>query len=238
MRRAAFRRLVLAALLCWLVSGCSEAVDVVRWTEEVRSHDGSTFLLEARATRGRAPIVRFEHRGPVVSIEYFHPPSGAYWNAPGSGFMPSGFDLIEGVPYVVVPVGSEIACIWFDFPDKDLLVFRWNGAGWARAGYADLPAGFDFNLLAGKFHERDPKRDVSGFVTLEMKRSLDGERGGGIKGFLERRGGGTWCAGHKARYERLGIKPFEAFQTDKSPPRLEGRHGIPDADLTRVKQKK
>ena len=233
MRRAASRLLVLAALLCWLVSGCSEGVDVVRWTEEVRSHDGSTLLLEARAKRGRAPIVRFEHRGPVVSIEYFHPPSGAYWKSPGSGFMPSGFDLIEGVPYVVVPVASEIACIWFDFPEKDLRVFRWNGAGWVRAGYADLPAGFDFNLLAGKFHERDPKRDVSGLVTLEMKPSLDGERGGGIKGFLERRGGGTWCAGHRARYASQGINDPGSGHSEK-PPKLEGSHGHPSDDLMRT----
>ena len=85
--------------------------------------------------------------------------------------------------------------------------------------------------LNGIFNERDRSKDVSGFVTLEIKRSRDGERGGGIKGFLERRNGGTWCAGHKARYEKLGRKPLEAFKTDDTPPQIEGSHGVADSDL-------
>jgi hypothetical protein len=220
-----------AVLLTLLVTGCSPGLDVVRWTEEVKAHDGSIIVLEARATRARQPIVLFERRGPVTSVEYYHRPSGAYWKSPGAGFMPATFDLVDGVPYMVVPVSSEIVCIWFEFPEKDLLIYRWQDQGWRKAHYGDLPSSLDFNLLNGIFNERDRSKDVSGFVTLEIKRSRDGERGGGIKGFLERRNGGTSCAGHKARYEKLGRKPLEAFKTDDTPPQIEGGHGVADSDL-------
>ena len=222
--------LLCAAVLIVSLASCSPGPDVVRWTEEVKLHDGSVILLEGRATRARQAIVLFEHRGPVISNEYYHRPSGAYWKSPGGGFYPGAFDIVDGVPFMVVPIGSEIVCIWFDFPEKDLLIYRWQNQGWRRARYADLPPGFDFNLLYGMFDERDRKRDVSGLVTLALKDSRDGTRGGGIKGFLER-DGGTWCAGHKARYEKLGLKPLEAFRTDRTPPQLEGSHGTPDADL-------
>ncbi len=214
---------------------CSPGPDVVRWTEEVRSHDGSIIVLEAKAARARAPIVLFEHRGPITLVEYYHRPSGAYWKSPGAGFMPAVFDLIDGVPYVVVPVGSEIVCIWFDFPERDLLIYRWQDSGWRRATYAELPADLDFNLLHGIFNERDRSDDVSGLVTLEIKAQRDGSRGsgGGMKRFLDRTKGGTWCAGHKARYEKLGVKPLEAFRTDETPPPLEGTHGTPDRQLTK-----
>lgn len=223
-----------AAVLIASLASCSPGPDVARWTEEVRSHDGSIFLLEGRSMQARQAIVLFQHRGPLISDEYYHRASGAYWKSPGSGFSPAGFDLVAGVPYMVVPVGSEIVCIWFDFPEKDLLIYRWQNQGWRRARYADLPPGFDFNLLNGIFDERDRKRDVSGYVSLETKRSRDGEAGGGIKGFLERRNSGTWCASHKARYEKLGLKPLEAFRTTETPPKLEGSHGTPDADLMKT----
>jgi len=216
------------AVLTVPLLGCSPSVDVVRWTEEVKSHDGSMFLLEGRAKRGRNPIVVFQHRGAITSIEYYHRASGAYWKSPGSGFMPAVFDLINGVPYLVIPVVSEIVCIWFDFPEKDLLVYRWQDNGWRRAGSAELPPELDFNLLVGIFNERDRSKDVSGLVTFEFKEQRDSGRGGGISGFLERRAGGMRCAEHKARYERLGVKPLEAFRTDERPPKLEGNHGVPE----------
>jgi hypothetical protein len=220
-----------ASLLALLLFGCAPAQDVARWTEEVKSHDGSVLLLEGRSIQARQPIVSFQHRGPLISDEYYHRATGAYWKSPGSGLTPGGFDLVGGVPYMVVPVGSEIVCIWFDFPEKDMLVFRWENNGWRRARFADLPPGFDLNLLINKFNERDRRRDVTGLVTLGTKRFRDGEAGGGIKGFFDRRDGGTWCASHKTRYEKLGRKPLEAFRTDEVPPELEGSHGTPGADL-------
>lgn len=98
--------------------------------------------------------------------------------------MPAAFDIVGGVPYIVLPVGSEIVCIWFDFPEHDLLVYRWQGQGWQRARYEDLPPSIDFNLLNRIFRERASGKDVSGLVTLEIKQQCNGERGGGITGFL------------------------------------------------------
>lgn len=221
-----------------LLLGCSPGADVVRWTEEVKLHDGSAITLEARAKRGRESIVLFQHRGPITSIEYFHPPTKAYWKSPGAGFMPTAFDLVDGVPYVVIPVVSEIVCIWFDFPEKDLLVYRWQDTGWRRVSFAELPPEVDFNLLVGIFNERDRSGDVSGLVTLEFKAQRDGTRGGRLRGFLERHEGGTWCAQNKARYEKLGKKPLEVFQTTRTPPELKGSHGAPDADLMQTMKPK
>jgi len=228
--RTTFGLLTVVALWVATLPGCSPGVDVVRWTEEVRSHDGSTLLVEARARRARAPIVLFEHRGPVTSIEYYHRATGAYWKSPGAGFMPAVFDLVDGVPYIVFPVTSEIVCIWFDFPEKDLLVYRWVGQGWQRATFKDLPPSVNFNLLAAKFNERDREKDISGLVTLEIKEGRDGDRSGGIKGFLERRKEGTWCQDHKRRYESQGINQPGSGYSER-PPRLSDSHGHPDAHL-------
>ncbi|MBC7859451.1 MAG: hypothetical protein H7Z39_11885 [Burkholderiaceae bacterium] len=203
-----------AALGVALLSGASACSrnDTAVWIEEVESRDGSVFQLEGKGERGASGFP-FAHRGGIGYQSYYHRLSKAYWKAPAP-YYPEVFDLVDGVPYVVVALRGNMLCHLLDYPANSLLVFRWTDkAGWERAPSDVLPHGLHLNILSEVFSERDKARDVRGFVSLQSKNPY------GVKETLADsiRKGGDLC-------EKLR---GGSIKTDYVVPRLTGFHGRP-----------
>ena len=162
-------RLLVIMLLAG-VAGCSR-VDTAEWSEEVQLHDGSVVVLDARAKRGSSGFPT-AHRGGLISWELCFRPQKAYWKS-SAAYKPIVFEIVNGKPYVVVPLGDCVECKLHNFPTFSALVYRWEGDGWKRAAPEELPTSSTPNLLSTIWTDRDSSHDARGFYTLEMKRHRD-----------------------------------------------------------------
>ncbi|MFL6673083.1 MAG: hypothetical protein ACJ8LG_07310 [Massilia sp.] len=138
------------------------------WVEEVESRDGSVFQLEGKGEIG-AHGFPFARRGSIVYRSYYHRPSGAYWNAP-EPLVPDVFDMVGGVPYVVVVLRDARLCQLLAYPDDGVLAFRWSPHdGWQRVPVQGLPGGLHTNVLTQVFDASDKSQDIQGFVSVHRK---------------------------------------------------------------------
>ena len=197
----------LVAAVVMLSAACSDA-DKTTWTEEVRSHDGTVFVLEGEGLI--APGSLTTHRGGVIYQSYFHRPTQAYWRGPNI-LRPNVFDLIDGAPHVMLLLGHSHSCKHFNYPEQSVVVFRWSSTkGWRRVAL-DFPIeNITFNVLYQVFSTRDKARDVSGHVDIANKDRRDRKM---LKDWIDADGG--FCA--KSRQEP-GLK------TDYVIPDLSGFH--------------
>jgi hypothetical protein len=166
-------------------------VDVAAWKEEVKLHDGRVIVLERKGTKGSSgfPV---EHRGTVRYWEMCYRPMNVYWKS-GGVFQPEIFDIVNGVPYVMVPVGGCSVCQLYDYPEKSAMFFRFEKEGWKRISFAEFPRELDTNLLRRVFDRRDKREDVKGYLNLESKAKRQGD---------PREWGGTfrqWMEGERGR---------------------------------------
>lgn len=161
---------ILAMVLLIAVAGCSQ-VDTAEWSEEVQLHDGSVVVIDARATLGRYGFPT-AHRGGRISWELCFRSQKAYWKS-SAAYKPVVFEIVNGKPYVVVPLGDCVECKLHDFPTFSALVYRWEGNGWKRAAPEELPATSTPNLLSNVWSASDSSRDASGHYTLGEKRKRD-----------------------------------------------------------------
>jgi hypothetical protein len=207
---------LLLAVLSLQLSACS-GTDAARWTEEVRSSDGTIFQLEGRGEIG-ANGWPLQHRGSVRYVEYYHRQSGAYWRS-GGGYRPVIAELAGGSLYMVVLVASPVGCYLTGFPEKGVLVHRWNPKnGWEHVDVSKMPSGMEFNMLQQIFDGRSKHGDIQGYITLAEKFGHEGNRTGELARWVERNG--NYCSAEKA----VGA----TVQTDAKPPQLTGFHGKPD----------
>jgi hypothetical protein len=201
------------------MASCSR-IDTAEWQEEVRLHDGRVVVLDARATRGSSGWPT-EHRGALRTWELCYRPARAYWKS-SPLYPPEVFDIINGKPYVVVPLRSCLVCYLHGFPAFSALVYRWDAGEWQQAAPEELPASVTPNLLGNVWSDRDRRHDANGFYSLEGKRRRDFEddrsRAIRIKNF-ERQVRDTEkgeCPACKAAGERV--------KTTRTPADFSGKH--------------
>lgn len=207
------RRGSLLAVVMLLATACS-GDDHTAWTEEVLSHDGTVFTLEGEGVRrgGGFPTA---HRGSIAYQSYFHRPSGAYWRAPGI-IRPDIFELIDGVPHVILILQGSLICEHFGYPDNSLAAFRWSyRSGWQRVAISFPLENWHMNVLYQVFSARDRARDVKGHVSIEFKESRD--RKIILKDWV--RDNGAFCSS-----KRTGGRQVN----DRVIPNLSGFHTRPD----------
>lgn len=197
------------------LSGCFSS-DTARWTEEVRSSNGTMFQLEGHAEIGSNGWPT-QHRGNLHYIEYYHRPTKAYWRSPG-GFNPVTFDIVNGVPYVVILVANSLECSLMNYPEQGLLIHRWNSAnGWERVQSTELPTNLEMNLMQQVFDVRDKIGDAQGFISFDRKSYREGDRIGELTRWINEYGNSC------EKYRKIG-----PVQTDVKAPEFVGFHGKPN----------
>ena len=210
------KTLFITSIIAASTGGCSTS-DTARWTEEVKSWDGTVFQLEGRAERG-ADGFPIAHRGPMHYIEYYHRPTKAYWRSPG-GYFPRIFDLVNGVPYVVIHINNESQCMILNYPEKSLLIYRWDSTkGWQSVNSNELPPNLEWNVMSLIFDSQDKTKDKRGFISLNNKVAEEGTRVGEF---------GTWnmqWGNNCAKQKLSGLKG----ETTQIAPNFLGFHGTPN----------
>lgn len=159
-------------VLAFATTSCSR-IDTAEWKEEVRLNDGRIVVLDARATRGSwgGPT---QHRGALLTWELCYRPAKAYWKS-SAAYKPDVFEIVNGKPYVVVPLRSCLLCFIHGFPSFSALVYRWEGGEWKPAMPEEFPSRVTPNLLSNVWSSSDWRGDASGFYSLEGKRRRDHE---------------------------------------------------------------
>ena len=214
------KRILVMFILFSSMAACG-GTDKAQWTEEVRSWDGSVFQLEGRGGIGSNgwPTA---HRGKIRYVEYYHRPTQAYWRSSG-GYRPIIFDLVNGVPYVVILIDNDMQCYLLNYPEEGLLIYKWNKTiGWQSVKPTELSLKFEFNLMEQMFDTRNKKDDVKGFVSLRTKAIREG--GDRVGDFAK------WKAEYGSTCEKVKIQVMKGrkLSTDEKVPSFEGFHGNPN----------
>jgi hypothetical protein len=153
-----------------IVGGC--APTVLDWSEEVKLHDGKIIVIKRHEEIGTSgfPVQR---RGFRQYYQFCFAPMNIHWKSK-PGYFPETFDIVDGKAYAKVSIGGQESCMLHGYPATNAIYFRWDGKAWQKIDYQEYPKGLRYNMLAGT-HDQDPKRDVSGLVTIADKEKRDGE---------------------------------------------------------------
>lgn len=187
-----------------------------QWTEEVKTSDGNTVLVERRTTIGASgELVVVRNMG---TDELYHRPSGAYWKTDGTHLL-VGFGIRDAVVYVTYVVGRLQDCASAGYPKDSLIVFRWSGSTWKRVRDSETPTPpIPFNLGSNVGQGvKDPHPPI-GLLTLQQKARTDK---GDVEVFLRRVG--ATCRTYKATSGNS--KP--ALEAAAQPLLEEQDHGTP-----------
>jgi hypothetical protein len=199
-----------------LATGCGG--EEIKWTEEVRLHDGKVIQVKRRTelTGGGFPV---QKRGFPKYHELCYAPLGVHWKSRPE-YLPEVFEIVDGKAYAKVSLGNDCArCMEHGFPETDALYFTWTGQGWKPIGYPQFPPGLRFNLLASPV-ERDPANDARGLVSVADKEKRDASvyyslRTTGAKGLNElpsRKGTCSKCKASGAE----ALPPAEIFMPSQT----------------------
>lgn len=156
--------LALSAGACW---GASRDI---KWSEDVKLHDGTVIVVKRRIELGGAvsPAAR---RGHPRYHELCYAEKGIYWRSKPE-YEPELFDIVAGKAYVRVPLRGCSSCMLHDFPGNNAVQFVWDGNTWVKIDRKDLPPSLRFNLLSAPYGD-DESYDAKGHVTLLEKRTRD-----------------------------------------------------------------
>jgi hypothetical protein len=143
----------------------------IKWTEQVKLHDGSVIEVKRR-TELSATGFPTSSRGKPRYHELCYAPKGIVWKSKPE-YKPEAFDIVDGKAYVRVPLGGCAACMLHGFPDTNSIYFTWSGKEWVKLGEKDAPAQLAFNLLEATHGDDDGSLDARGLITLADKRKRD-----------------------------------------------------------------
>ena len=151
-----------------ILGGC--APPDLKWTEEVKLHDGKIVQLKRRMelTTSGFPV---QKRGRAIYHEFCYAPMGIYWRSKPE-YMPELFDVVGGKAYAKVSLGGCSICMLHGYPETDALYFVWDAGSWKKIQYKDFPAQVRLNLLLTA-KQANPEDDAHGLVTLADKEKLD-----------------------------------------------------------------
>jgi hypothetical protein len=141
------------------LAGC--ASNEIKWTEEVKLHDGRVVQVKRRTelTESGFPVQR---RGFRKYHELCYASMGIYWKSKPE-YAPYVFDIVNGKAYVKVPVESCTTCMLQGYPAWDAAYFEWNDGAWKKVDENATLRALRFNLLSAT-HASGPYRNQRGEV--------------------------------------------------------------------------
>lgn len=167
------KRSLLAVSLMWLVPGLAGCAPTdIKWTEEVKLHDGKTIQIKRRSELG-SPNILAQTRGHPRYHELCYAPMGIYWKSKPE-YEPEAFDIVNGKAYVRVPLRGCSSCMHHGYPETNTIYFAWDGKLWNKITEREMPGQVRFNLLNKSYVDDDGSRDARGFITLADKDERDG----------------------------------------------------------------
>jgi hypothetical protein len=167
------RRLIAGGAI-WLllfpgVAGC--APTDIKWTEEVKLHDGNIIQVQRR-TELSATGFPTQKRGLPRYHELCYAPMAVYWKSKPE-YRPETFDIVKGKAYVRVPLRGCSSCMLHGYPETNSLYFVWDGKEWKRTQASGYPEPLRLNLLSASHADDDGTRDARGLVSLAEKERRD-----------------------------------------------------------------
>ncbi len=151
------------------LTGC--ASDEIKWTEEVRLHDGSIVQVKRRTELSESGFPT-QQRGFPKYFELCYLPLNVHWKS-RSEYRPTVFDIVNGKPFVKVPIRGCTECSLQAFPLSDALYFSWIGGEWTKVEEDEVLRGLPFNLLESFYASNNKSRDAQGLVSLIEKEQRD-----------------------------------------------------------------
>jgi hypothetical protein len=177
----------------------------IKWTEEVRLHDGKVIQVKRRTELAPTGFPTAA-RGRPLYHELCYAPMGIHWKS-NPAYEPELFDLVDGKAYVRVPLRGCSSCKLHDFPRTNSLYFMWESGKWSEIAAQAFPPQARFNLLSSTHWDDDGAHDARGLVSLADKAERDGSiyqelKALGAKSTTERRGHRDLCE----RCSRMNIR--------------------------------
>lgn len=179
-RRKSVRQLIpiLAGLLMISFNVAGKSIDVAEWTEEVKLSDGRmvTVWRKARAYSGGFPNSK---RGRNIDFEFRYEPLGLWWVATMSEKFvrdPVSFDIIDGVPYLVLHMGDREGCRNRPKSDYTAQFLRWVNDRWVEVPQAQFPVDRALMNLSGDYWGHTVNDDYRGLIRWDSKRLRGGTR--------------------------------------------------------------
>ncbi len=150
------------------IAGCGPTE--IKWTEEVRQHDGRVIQVKRRTelTASGFPV---QKRGRAMYHELCYPPMGIHWKSKPE-YNPENFDVVDGKAYVKVSLRGCSTCMLHGYPDTSALYFVWVAGTWQRIESSKFPAQLRINLILSPVQANE-KDDARGLVTLAAKENFD-----------------------------------------------------------------
>jgi|CXWL01.1.fsa_nt_gi hypothetical protein len=152
--------IAMGAAICLLsITGC--ASNEIKWTEEVRLHDGKIVQVKRRTelTESGFPT---QNRGFHKYHELCFAPMGIYWKSKPE-YRLYVFDIVDGKAYIKVPVQGCTTCMLQGYPAWDAAYFEWNNGAWKKVDENPTLRALRFNLLSAT-HAGGPYRNERGEV--------------------------------------------------------------------------
>lgn len=158
-------RFCLLAVVCICVAeNASGAPAQIKWTEQVRLHDGRVVQLERRVGWMAGEVQRW---GRNMYFEFCYAPMSVYWRS-HSKYPPELFDIVDGRAYAKVSAHDCEVCKLHGYPETDALYFVWLGGSWKQIGHSEFPPQLRLNLLMNPKGSGN-RESVRGLVSLAEK---------------------------------------------------------------------
>lgn len=157
--------------------------DVAEWTEEVSLHDGQMITVWRRA---RACVSGFPNaqRGRDIDFELRYEALGVRWTG-SAGRIPIAFDIVGGVPYLVLDMGDRESCQ--SKPPSNYLAhfLAFREKQWHEVPQSEVPVANLLLNLHTEYWGHTARDDAKGLVSWESKYTL-GKKGESLKDYYER----------------------------------------------------
>jgi LuxR family quorum-sensing transcriptional regulator LasR len=136
-------------LVIWTtVSGFGLFERTSSWKEEVVLSDNTSVWLEREIVRGPDAFFRPGRGGTSrSSMSGEIPGIGKIefdWN---THEVPISFDVIDGVPWVAIPIAGPDQCEKYGFPKESVIAFALRGKEWVNVPFQDAPKVLRYNIL-------------------------------------------------------------------------------------------
>lgn len=166
--RNSHARIIIALAGALVATGCSG--DEIKWTEEVKLHDGKVIQVKRRTelTPTGFPV---QKRGRPIYHEFCYSPMGIYWKSKLE-YRPETFEIVNARAYVRVPLAGCSACMLHGYPESGVLYFMWEAGTWKSIRSGEFPKRLRLKLVQNPV-QAQPRDDARGLVSLADKEKLD-----------------------------------------------------------------
>lgn len=158
-------------LLASLLTACGP--DVARWKEEVMLHDGRMIVVERMASREHSGFPN-ANRGRYLEFELKYSPMNVMWHT-DKGIQHVSFEVFDGVPYMVLHVGNELAfCKGKADSILPIRIIKLQDGQWVDVPQENFPLDQANINLYFSYWGNNTSEDTRGLVTWKFKEERDG----------------------------------------------------------------